>query len=147
MKLTWILIANNTNARLFTADTPSSSLTEVEDFTHAESRLHDRELTTDLPGKIKGDGGGGHAFEQPTDPKKHEEQVFAYELAKYLDKAHNNGKFEQLLLVAEPSFLGLLREELSDAVKKTVCFELDKNIVKSSLADIRAHLPEYLPAS
>lgn len=147
MKLTWILVASNNHARLFTADTPSSALTEKEDFTHAESRFHDRDLTTDLPGRIKGESGMGvHAFEQPTDPKKHEEQVFAHEVANYLDKGLRDGKFEQLLLVAEPSFLGLLREELSDAVKKTVCFELDKNIVKASAAEIRAHLPEYLPA-
>jgi protein required for attachment to host cells len=147
MKLTWILVANKTNARLFTAATPSSGLTEVEDFTHAESRLHDRDLTTDLPGRIKGESGmGAHAFEQPTDPKKHEEQVFAHELAKFLEKGLNDGNFEQLLLVAEPSFLGLIREELSDAVKKTVCFELDKNLVKSSIDDICAHLPEFLPS-
>jgi protein required for attachment to host cells len=146
MKAAWILVANNSNARIFTAETPSSPLTEVEDFSHSESRFHDRELTTDLPGKIKNAGGiGGHAFEQPTDPKKHEAQVFARALADTLEAAHNNDKFRQLLLIAEPSFLGLLRDELPDAVKKTVSFELDKNLVKADAAEIRDHLPEYLP--
>ena len=148
MKLTWILVASNNHARIFTADTPSSALTEVEAFTHPESRSHDRDLTSDLPGRIKGESGMGvHAFEQRTDPKRHEEQVFAHDVARYLDKGLSDGKFEQLLIVAEPTFLGLLRGELSEAVKKTVCFELDKNIVKASAAEIRDHLPEYLPAS
>jgi protein required for attachment to host cells len=146
MKAAWILVANNANARIFTAETPSSPLTELEGFSHSESRFHDRELTTDLPGKIKNAGGiGGHAFEQPTDPKKHEAQVFAHELADTLEAAHNDDKFRQLLLIAEPSFLGLLRDELPDVVKKVVSFELDKNLVKADATEIREHLPEYLP--
>lgn len=145
MITTWILVANNTNARIFTAETPSSPLIELEGFNHSQSRLHDRELTADLPGKIKNPGeSGGHAFEQPTDPKEHEAQLFAKELADFLSAAHNEDKFRQLLVVAEPSFLGWLRHELADHVKKTVAFELDKNLVKAEPAEIRDHLPTYL---
>lgn len=145
MKLTWILVADNTRARIFSADTPSSPLEEIEDFSHAEGRLHDREITSDLPGKIKSVGAGGHAFEQPTDPKKHEAENFARNVAHYLEDAHNAHKFEQLLIVSEPSFLGLLRHQLPDQIKKLVQFELDKNITTLSAADIRQHLPQYLP--
>ncbi len=145
MKSTWILVADNTHARIFTASTPSSGLEEIEDLTHTEGRLHDREMTTDLPGKIKSSNGGGHAFEQPTDPKKHEADNFALRTAKHLEAEHNANKFEQLLIVAEPSFLGLLRNHLPDQIKKLVCFELDKNITTHSAADIRKHLPDYLP--
>jgi hypothetical protein len=52
MTFAWILVANNTNARIFTAETPSAPLEEIESFAHTENRLHDREMTTDLPGKI-----------------------------------------------------------------------------------------------
>ncbi len=145
MKSTWILVADNTHARIFTADTPSSALEEIEGFTHTEGRLHDREMTTDLPGRIKSLDGSGHAFEQPTDPKKHEAGNFARRITQHLEAAHNANKFEQLLLVAEPSFLGLLRNNLPEHIKKYVCFELDKNITTQSTADIRKHLPEYLP--
>jgi protein required for attachment to host cells len=145
MKLTWIVVANNSRARFFTTETESSPLTEMEALTHQEGRLHDRDITSDLAGKIKGEGGGGHAFEQPTDPKKHEAEVFAHQVANYLEAAHNEHKFDQLLLVAEPSFLGLLRNQLSEQLKKRVCFELDKNITTETPAEIRAHLPEYLP--
>jgi protein required for attachment to host cells len=145
MKLTWILVANNSHARFFTAETESSPLTEQEALTHQEGRLHDKDMTSDLPGKIKESGIGGHAFEQPTDPKKHEAEYFAHQVAGYLEAAHNAHKFEQLLLVAEPAFLGLLRNQLSEQIKKLVCFELDKNITTETPAEIRAHLPEYLP--
>ncbi len=145
MKLTWILIADSTRARVFTADTPSSPLEEIEDFSHAVGRLHDREMTSDLPGKIKSVGGGGHAFEQPTDPKKHEADNFARNVAQFLEDAHNANRFEQLLIVAAPSFLGLLRNNLPKQIKKLVHFELDKDLTILSAADIRQHLPQYLP--
>lgn len=145
MKLTWIVVADSTRARIFTADTPSSPLEEIEDFSHTEGRLHDREITSDLPGKIKSTGAGGHAFEQPTDPKKHEADIFAHRISQYLEEAHNANRFEQLLIVAAPSFLGLLRNNLPDQIKKLVRFELDKDITLMSAADIRQHLPEFLP--
>jgi len=144
MKSTWILVANNTEARIFTTDTPSSPLEEIKDFVHTENRLHDREMTTDLPGKIRS-GEGGHAFEQATDPKKHEAETFAHHIAHYLGDAHNRNLFEQLLIIAEPSFLGLLRGQLGEQVKKAVSFELDKNIVMESTEAIRSHLPKHLP--
>jgi protein required for attachment to host cells len=145
MKSTWILVADNVHARIFTTDTPSSALQEIEDLTHTEGRLHDREITTDLPGRIKNTDGSGHAFEQPTDPKKHEADSFAHRIAKHLEAALNANKFEQLLIIAEPSFLGLLRNCLPELVKHHICFELDKNFTTLSAVEIRKHLPEYLP--
>ncbi len=145
MKLTWILVADSTRARIFTADTPSSELQEIEGLTHNEGRLHDRELTTDLPGRIKSSDGSGHALEQPTDPKKHEADNFAHQLAQHLETAHNANQFKRLLIVANPTFLGLLRNCLSEQIKKQICFELDKNFTLESPAEIRKHLPEFLP--
>ena len=146
MKSTYILVADNVRARIFTAESPSSPLEEIDALAHTEGRLHDREMTSDLPGKIKGEGNVGHAFEQPTDPKKHEADNFAHRIAHYLEAAHNEKKFEQLLIIAEPSFLGLLRNQLPEQIKKLVCFELDKNITTHSADDIRKHLPTFLPS-
>ncbi len=145
MILTWILVADSTRARIFTTDSPSSSLEEIEDFSHTEGRLHDRDITSDLPGKIKSVGGGGHAFEQATDPKQHENDNFAHLIAQYLEDAHNANRFEQLLIVAAPTFLGLLRNHLQDQIKQRVCFELDKDLTMMSATNIRQHLPEFLP--
>ena len=110
MKLTWILIADSSRARIFSTDSPSSPLEELEGFSHAESRLHDRDMTADLPGKNREGGVGAHAFEQKTDPKKQEAINFAHSLADHLEASRNANQFEQLMIVAEPSFLGLLRD-------------------------------------
>lgn len=146
MKITWIVVADSYRARVFTVDSLSSPLEEVDDLTHLEGRLQDRELTSDLPGKIRSEGGtGGHAFEQPTDPKKHEADNFASNIAHYLEQADNANKINRLLIIADPSFLGLLRKHLSAQLKKKVCFELDKNITEHSVAEIRKHIPTRLP--
>ena len=68
-----IVVADSTCARIFSSDSARSALTEIETLMNPRGRLHEREITSDLPGKNKGHGGaGGHAFESRTAPKKHE---------------------------------------------------------------------------
>ncbi len=147
MPSTWIIVADSSRARIFSTETSSSPLVEIEALTHGEGRLHDRELTEDLPGKIKNVGGvGGHAFEQPTDPKKYEADIFAHRIIHYLEDAHNANRISRLLVIAEPSMLGLLRKDMPAQIKKLIAFELDKNITSLGADEIRKHLPDYLPS-
>ena len=144
MKSTWILVADSSRARIFVVDTPST-LQEIEDFAHTEGRLHEQDLTSDLPGKDAGiAGAGGHAYQDQIDPKEQEAINFAKSIANHLDEERNLNKFEKLMIISDPSFLGKLREQLSGQSQKAVCFELDKNITTHSIDDIRKHLPEYL---
>jgi protein required for attachment to host cells len=146
MKLFWILAADSSRARIFTADTPSSPLEEIEDIAHTEGRLFDREITSDLPGRMRHAGGaGGHAYDPASDPKKHEASNFAHSIAKLLEESLNANKYDRLVIIAEPSFLGMLRNNLSEQVRKNVCLELDKDVTTQSAVDIRGYLPKYLP--
>ncbi|MFC1589584.1 host attachment protein [Pseudomonadota bacterium] len=145
MKSTMIVVADSTCARIFTADSAKSPLIEIETLAHPEGRLHDKDMTSDLPGKsVGGDGSGGHAYQNQTDPKKYELTAFAKRVADHLDSARNANKLSNLLLVAGPAFLGELRTHLSTATSEKVVFELDKNLAHQSPADIRKHLPEFL---
>jgi len=145
MKQTMIVVADSTRARIFTADSPSSPLNEIETMAHPEGKLHDRDITSDLPGKnLGGSGSGGHAYQDETDPKKHELAEFAKRVANYLDDARNANKLSDLLVVAAPAFLGELRAQLSSETNEKIAFELDKNLTHHSIEDIRKHLPEFL---
>ena len=145
MKQTTIVVADSTRARIFTTDSAHSPLIEIETMAHPEGRLHDRDLTSDLPGKdVGGDGSGGHAYQAKTDPKKHELAEFAKRVANHLDDARNANKLSNLLIVAEPAFLGKLRAHLSTGTKEKIVFELDKNLTHHSPEDVRKHLPEFL---
>lgn len=145
MTLIAILVADAGHARLFTAENATADLHERESFIHPEGRLHDRQLTTDLPGKIKSPDGSGHAFEQPTDPKQHESEKFAHYLGQYLQTAHSNQEFKYLILIAEPRFLGYLRQQMPEQLKKHISFELDKDLTMQTPPHIRDHLPTHLP--
>ena len=144
---TWVVVADHTRARFFQTESSSSPLDEFDTLVHEEGRMHDREMTSDLPGKVKNPGGlgGGHAFEQETDPKKHEAEVFATQIVHSIERAHNTNRFDRLIVVADPSILGLIREHMPNHVKTHISLELNKNLANLSAADIRTHLPAILP--
>jgi protein required for attachment to host cells len=147
MTNTWVVAADHARARVFQTESSSAPLVEIDTLVHAEGRMHDRDITSDLPGKVKNPGGhgGGHAFEQETDPKKHEADVFAGEIVHYLGEAHNANRFDRLIVIAEPSVLGLIRQHMPNPLNALVSLELDKNLAGMTAAEIRDHLPEYLP--
>lgn len=146
MSRIWVLVADTNSARVFTAGTPAGELAEHDDLTHPEARLHTREITSDLPGKLHSAGSGGHhAAEPKTDAHKQASVEFAREVAGYLHNNLNENRYDSLLLVCEPTFLGELRHELDEKVKKHVTLEVTKNLVKRSAKTVREHLPEFLP--
>ncbi|MCW8855424.1 MAG: host attachment protein, partial [Gammaproteobacteria bacterium] len=51
MSTTWVVVADSSRARIFTAETSTSALQEIETLAHPEGRLHEQALSSDLPGK------------------------------------------------------------------------------------------------
>ncbi len=142
---TWVLVANASRARLLVAETPVGGLSEVEDFIHTQTRLHDRDLISDRPGRAFDSAGEGrHAMEQKTDPKKQEAINFAKQLGEHLETARHKGEFGKLVLVAAPAFLGLLRENLHPNTLKSVTVEIDKDWVALNPSQLRGQLPDRL---
>ena len=147
MKLTWLIVADNSKARIFSVDSRTGPIEEVESIVHTEARMHERNMTSDLPGRSNGKGGGGgHAYQDEVSPKQQENINFARKIAGQLDAARKDGKFKQLMLVAAPGFLGSLRHQLTAQTQKLACFELAKNISHLTAKEIREHLPERLPS-
>ena len=145
MRKTWVIVADNSRARIFTAETPSSALIEVDSIVHPEARMHDRDITSDLPGRGSGSGGARHSYETETDAKDYENVNFAKRICGFLDDARKSDKFKQLIIVAAPSLLGNLRSGLNDQTRKMVSLELDKNLSQLNPDEIRKHMPEFLP--
>lgn len=146
MMSSWILVADSAHARLFNAETKKSALNEIEDMIHPEAQQHEQKLTSDLPGSQAGGAKGSHhSVSGKTAPKEYEAVKFAKQLCKYLEAAHNAQKFCQLIVVAAPAFLGLLRKEMNSNVAKVITLELDKDIVEQDVNSIRGHLPTILP--
>lgn len=143
MNKNFVVVADSVCARIFTTDSIHSELKEVETLLNPQGRLHERDLTSDLPGRNRaGDGSGGHAFESRTASKKHELAEFARVVGNYINAARTSNHIASLVLIADPSFLGELRSHLSSESSEKVVFELNKNLTHKSPEKISQHLPK-----
>jgi protein required for attachment to host cells len=146
MNTTWIVVAESARARVFSRAGKRGSLREIADLSHPESRLHDTELSSDVPGRsFDSHGQGRHGMEQSTDPQDREAQAFAGEIAQHVEHGRREGSFEALVLVAPPKFLGLLRSELNKLTRDRVVAEINKNLVEADQKTIEHQLSEAIP--
>ncbi len=147
MNSTLLIVADNSKARFFSMESRTGPIEETKSVVHTEARLHEQNMTSDLPGRDSGkDGEGTHNYQSKISPKEQENINFAREIAAELNKARKENEFKQLVLVAAPEFLGKLREQMNEQTRKMVSFELAKNLSHLNPVEIREHLPERLPA-
>jgi protein required for attachment to host cells len=126
MATTWIVAADSSRARILQV-AGRQRLAEIEDLVNPEGRLQDRELITDAHPRFRGtDGPGSDRQEMPA--VEHTVELFAKRVGDYLDKARVAHRFDELVLVAPPKFLGALRKELGKEVGKLVADELPKDL-------------------
>jgi protein required for attachment to host cells len=137
MATTWIIAADESRARVLQVAGPDR-LDEIDDLVNPSGRAQDRELQTDAEPRFNGHGGvgkagsgrtGGPASDREAQGAvEHSVRTFAREVGRYLDRARLDHRFDQLVLVAPPKFLGALRKELDKEVEKLVADELPKEL-------------------
>lgn len=142
--MSWILIANRTGARII--DKQGLELSLVESISHAQGRLRDRETDSDRQGRsFNRTGGMRHAYAAPESTHEHDAKSFARELAEKLRQHRMAGRYERLVLIAEPHFLGLLRQALDDVTARLVVASLAKDLSEIPIHDLAPYLPELPP--
>ena len=144
MKLTWLVVADSSKARIFTTDSRTGPINEIQSIVHSEARLHEQKMTSDLSGRSNGNGGGGNTYQAKVSPKDQENINFAKDIAHELDAARKQDKFKQIILVAPPDFLGNLRNSLNAQTQKLVGLELAKNLSQLKANEISEHLADSL---
>ena len=141
----WVLVADSSRARFFRATSPAGGLEELEDMTDPLVRMPERELGSDKPGRAFDRAGQGrHAMGKEVSFREEEIQAFARELAHHLREAREAGRYEGLVIAAPPAFLGELRKQIDPQTAAKVHAEVDKDLVKMEVAEIRERLPERL---
>lgn len=142
MNSMWVLCANASRARLFIRHKPHAELEELPALTHPASRQKASERGSDEPGVgFERAGHGMHAKAEPTPLKESEAKVFAKEVAKHLQRAFEHQQFKQLVIIAAPAFLGLLRKQLNNTVHASIIAEIDKDLSQLPPAEISQYLP------
>jgi len=146
MAITWVVVAESSRARIFSLETVKGPMDEILTLDHPDSRAHEQELTSDLPGRAFDNvGQGRHAIGTSVDPKQQETIHFAKQIAEYLDTHRKSESYHKLIVFAAPAFLGLLRGHMNDQTNKLVVHESNKNLVQLSVDKIRDHIPVPLP--
>ena len=129
MKRTWIVVCDASRARFFMTGGNGQDWVKFEELEHPASRMKSIALASDRPGRqLQSQGAHKKAAMEPrTNPHDAEEMRFAHSIAETLDLAHAHDAFDRLILVAPPAFLGRLRQEMSDRVRKAIAGTLDKD--------------------
>ena len=144
MSITWVVVADSSKARIFSAAKSSSPLKEVQVLSHPEGRLHQGDLVSDKPGRDNNATFGSHNMGHETDAKEEESLRFAGTVCERLEEGRCKGLFDKLYVIAAPSFLGLLRKQQNSALRKIITAEIPKNLSTHTPMEIRKNLPQYL---
>jgi protein required for attachment to host cells len=137
MTKTWVLVADSTRARVFSAPSPVAALTEEAEIAHP-APLRDR---SDANGRNESQAGSHrNLYEPQVDVKSQSLSIFAKKVADYLSDARARGKYEKLVLVAAPAVLGEIRGHLDQPTAKMLARELHKDIVHLTAAQIGTYL-------
>jgi protein required for attachment to host cells len=83
------------------------------------------------------------AIAPKTDPHRAAEDAFAKTLARHLDALEREVP-RKLLIFAAPAFLVALRKALSRPVALNIAAEIDRDLVKAPIEDVRAHVRKAL---
>ena len=135
---TCIVACSGSTARLWRSDSRFGDWQALVELHHPESASRDGDLASDRPGRaFDSFGSGRHAMSQSNTAHQQELKKFAAEVADYINKGIANRGFEKIVLLAEPGFLGHLRNKLSGAAANAVIMTASKNLASLDEAQIR----------
>ena len=145
MTNTWILVANSSEAKIFSVNkikfiNGKEKLSLIKEFDHPDSRKKDTEIASDKLGHYQTGGLGHGSFVEATDPQKHEADNFAREVIEALEVSRVANQFRDLILVVPPHFHGLLNKHLHKPLQKLIISVIEKDYTKSPQNVLEVHL-------
>lgn len=145
MSASWIVVADAARARVFAREKAENTLHEATNLVHGESALHDGDLRTGGEGGTMSNSSGSsfRRSEPHATPQETNAERFAKEIAEHLRQGRTREAFSDLVLIAEPRFLGRLRANIDAETAKRVQFTVDKNLVESSVDRIEQELRSH----
>lgn len=82
-------------------------------------------------------------YEPPQTPAEHQTEIFARDVADYLLKAYQEGRYRQLCLTASPEFLGMLRKLLDPRIASAISLEVNKDYTQSNAIQLREKIRSH----
>lgn len=145
MSNTWILVADGAKARLFELTAKDAQLTELRCFVNPEGRMPDAAFTTGRPALVdEGATTVRHALQPHTSARQKSAERFARLLGEALESGRVQERYERVVLVAPPRFLGVLRKGLGERVSEHVTAEIRRDLTALPSGEVRMRLPDRL---
>jgi protein required for attachment to host cells len=140
----WILVCDGQKALLFqnVGDRVYPKFETRERFAHKVPATH--ELGTERPGREHSSADVRRSSAEAPDYHAMEEAQFLADLVHHLDRYAAEHKIKDLVIVAPPRALGILREALPHHLKALVRAEIDKDYVSQPVYEIEKHLAHAL---
>lgn len=143
--ITWVLLADGAQAKVFAHSGPGTGLKPVPDLLLAEAPLKAQDIVTDRPGRaFSSTGSGRSAMEPSSDPVEVREANFVKSVAERLDRKYQESAFSRLIIAAAPTALGTLRGALTDGVRNTVVAEEAKDLTNLPTPQLERHFDGLL---
>lgn len=144
MDITWILVANRSAARIFESKGASENIKEIrrlQEILHPEGRLRNRDINSDDNGRsFDRFGEGRHATGVQHGPTEHISKQFARQLSRLLYRGYTEQAYKEIILVAEPGFLGELVNSLDNKIAKLVTRTVKKDLININDREIVNYL-------
>jgi protein required for attachment to host cells len=151
MNAAWIVSANASRARFFSQEHNADRLEEVNDMVNDSVRLQ-TEKHRDQDESLRSASKSQHSVGAPRPqsgyqpnqtPEEHQTELFAKDVAGFLQQGKQEGRFEQIVLVASPEFLGVLRKQLDPNVASAVSLEINKDYTQFSADQLREQITTH----
>jgi protein required for attachment to host cells len=147
-----VAVVNSAKAKLFLLEPadfpenePGPNLVEIEELHSSTQELQGQDLwSSTKPGRNRGTAGQAHGYDDHRDNHRVEfERRFAQEILAKLTQLAQTAQPHQLLLIAEPHILGIMRGVLNSALPRNLKF----NELAKDLCQLKPHeLHDYLAA-
>lgn len=136
----WVLVCDGGKALFFenVGDREYPDLRMREVFEHENPST--AEQGADKPGRSHSSVGPGRSAVGQTDWHDQAEAKFLKDLAGKIHLAVHGGETKELVIVAPPRALGMIREHYTPAIKQALQNEIDKDLVKMPADQIEKHL-------
>jgi len=147
---TRIVVADQSEARFYDVVRRNAPLRLAGTLTNPDAHRHNRDFKSDRPGRVfdrapmAGQRRGAiarHGTGSERTPRKRAAELFARRIVRELRKSPPGGRFDRLVIVAAPAFLGLLRAALPKGLKPSLAAVVAKDLIHEPEHLLRSKLP------
>lgn len=141
----WIVVANQAGARIFEGRS-GAPLSLVKRIDNPEGTLKNSQIDSDQQGRTfdSRQSASRHAMEAQVTPHEQVAITFAKKLADLAQLGRTQNEYSELVLVAEPKFLGRIKDSLDSTTLKGVSRTIEKDFARTSDIEVIEHLKGLL---